>query len=95
MIRPYIVYTYVALRTTSLTEDARGLLVGAAGWGFVDDYTDAAVVPVARVFTALLSTASVLLAVKRTAYVALVMFGLDTFQVGEAVVVAVVCVVAE
>jgi len=85
---------YTRLYGSELTEDARCLLAAAAGWGFADDYTNAAVLPVARPFPALLSTASVLLAVERTAYVAPVVFGLDTFQVGEAVAVAVLCVVA-
>jgi len=68
--------------------------VGAANWRIVDDHTDAAIVAVARVFTALLSTASILLAVERTAYVALVVFGLEAFQFGEAAGVAEICVVA-
>jgi len=89
-----IMTTYYAnVYIGSLTENTRSLLVGAAGRGVVDDHADAAVFPLARGFTALISTASVLLAVERAAYVALVVFGLNTFEAGEAVVVAVVCVV--
>ncbi len=63
--------------------------MGAAGWGFVDDHVDAAVVPVARVVSARLSTASVLFAVERAAHVAPVVAARDA-----AVEVADVCVVA-
>jgi len=82
------------LALVPLTEDARGLLGVIAVFAPLDNHANAAVVPVARPFPALLSAASVRFAVERTANVALAVFGLDAFHVGEAVAVAEICVVA-